>query len=45
MGRIQSLEEFLSLPQSSEETLSAMNIAELEALHQQLHPEYQRPFK
>jgi flagellar biosynthesis/type III secretory pathway protein FliH len=45
MGRIQSLEEFLDLPQSSEETLSAMNLAELETRHQQLHREYQRRFK
>jgi flagellar biosynthesis/type III secretory pathway protein FliH len=45
MGRIQSLEEFLDLPQSSEETLGAMNLAELEARHQQLHREYQRRFK
>jgi predicted transposase/invertase (TIGR01784 family) len=45
MGRIQSLEEFLDLPQSSQETLSAMDLADLEALHQQLHREYQRRFK
>ena len=45
LGRIQSLEEFLDEPQSSQEVLSAMNLAELEARHQQLHREYQRRFK
>ena len=45
MGRIQSLKEFLDLPQSSQETLGAMDLAELEALHQQLHGQYQRRFK
>ena len=45
MGRIQSLEEFLDLPQSRQEALCAMDLAELEALHQQLHREYQRRFK
>jgi predicted transposase/invertase (TIGR01784 family) len=45
LGRIQSLEEFLDLPQSSQEVLNAMNLAELEARHQQLHREYQRRFK
>ena len=45
LGRIQSLEEFLDLPQSSQEVLNGMNLAELEALHQQLHGEYQRRFK
>jgi hypothetical protein len=39
------LEEFLDEPQSSQEVLSAMNLAELEARHQQLHREYQRRFK
>ena len=45
IGRIQSLEEFLDLPQTLQDTLGAMSIAELEALHQQLHGEYQRRFK
>jgi hypothetical protein len=45
MGRIQSLEEFLDLPQSSQVTLGSMDIAELEAYHRQLHGEYQRRFK
>jgi predicted transposase/invertase (TIGR01784 family) len=45
MGRIQSLEEFLDLPQSKQEALCAMDLAELEALHQQLHREYKRRFK
>jgi hypothetical protein len=44
-GRIQSLEEFLDLPQSLQEVLSAMDLAELESRHQQLHREYQRRFK
>ncbi len=45
IGRIQSLEEFLNLPQTSQDVLGAMSIAELEARHQQLHGEYQRRFK
>jgi flagellar biosynthesis/type III secretory pathway protein FliH len=45
MGRIQTLEEFLDLPQSSQELLNTMDLAELEARHQQLHREYQRRFK
>ena len=45
IGRIQSLEEFLDLPQTSQDTLGAMSIAELEARHRQLHGEYQRRFK
>ena len=45
MGRIQSMEEFLGQAQSSEEELGAMDITELEALHQQLHREYERRFK
>jgi len=45
MGRIQSLEEFLDLTQSPQETLGAMDLVELKALHQQLHGQYQRRFK
>ena len=45
LGRIQSLEEFLDLPQSSRETLELLTVAELEARHQELHREYQRRFK
>jgi predicted transposase YdaD len=45
IGRIQSLEEFLDLPQTSQGALGAMSIAELEARHRQLHGEYQRRFK
>jgi predicted transposase/invertase (TIGR01784 family) len=45
IGRIQSLEEFLDLPQTSQDALGAMSIAELEACHRQLHGEYQRRFK
>lgn len=45
VGRIQSLEEFLDKPQTSQETLEAKTLAELEALHQQLHGEYERRFK
>jgi flagellar biosynthesis/type III secretory pathway protein FliH len=45
LGRIQSLEELLDLPQSSQEMLSAMDRGELEARHQQLQSEYQRRFK
>jgi hypothetical protein len=45
VGRIQSLEEFLDKPQTSQDTLEAKTLAELEALHQQLHGEYERRFK
>ena len=45
VGRIQSLEEFLDKPQTSQETLEAKTLAELEALHQQLYGEYERRFK
>ncbi len=45
LGRIQSLEEFLNLPQSPRETLELLTVAELEARHQELHREYQRRFK
>ena len=44
-GRIESLEEFLDLPQSPRETLELLTVAELEARHQELHREYQRRFK
>jgi hypothetical protein len=33
------------MSQKSRQKLSAMNIAELEKLHEQLHREYQRRFK
>ena len=45
MGRIQSLEEFLEKPQSSREALEVLSLAELEALHQTLHQEYEAHFK
>jgi len=45
IGKIQTLEDFLGMAQSSSEVLDALSIAELEALHQGLHREYERRFK
>jgi flagellar biosynthesis/type III secretory pathway protein FliH len=39
------LEKGLKKGQSKQEALCAMDLAELEALHQQLHREYKRRFK
>ena len=45
IGKIQMLEEFLSLEVSSDEILEALNLGELEALHQRLHNAYEARFK
>ena len=45
IGRIQSLEEFLSKPQTPSATLEALGIEELQTIHQQLHREYEARFK
>lgn len=45
IGKIQAFEEFLERPQTSRELLEAMPLAELEALHQKLHREYELRFK
>ena len=45
IGKIQTLEEFLEKMQTPRETLEAMPLAELEALHQDLHQQYEARFK
>lgn len=45
IGKIQALEEFLSLPVSSSATLSGKSLEELAALHRELHAEYEKRFK
>jgi hypothetical protein len=45
IGKIQAYEEFLEKIQTSREFLDAMPLAELEALHQMLHQEYELRFK
>jgi|GEM_PF-1785808 len=45
IGKIQTLEEFLNLPVSWYETLDALSLAELEAIHQRLHADYEVRFK
>jgi len=45
IGKIQTLEDFLGMAQSSSEVLDALSIAELAVLHQGLHREYERRFK
>jgi predicted transposase/invertase (TIGR01784 family) len=45
IGKIQAFEEFLEKDQTSRKTLEAMPLAELEALHQVLHHEYEVRFK
>jgi predicted transposase/invertase (TIGR01784 family) len=45
IGKIQTLEEFLDLPISVNEALSASNLEELEARHRNLHREYEMRFK
>ena len=44
-GKIQTLQEFLDLPVTQRQTLEAMELAELEALHAGLHREYEVRFK
>ncbi len=45
IGKIQTLEEFLALEVSFDEILEALNLGELEALHQRLHNAYESRFK
>jgi hypothetical protein len=45
IGRIQLLEEFLDLPMSSGEALTALNLEELKAMQERLHREYELRFK
>ena len=45
IGRIQLLEEFLDLPASSGESLSALSLEELKAMQERLHAEYELRFK
>ena len=45
IGKIQAFEEFLDCPISHNDTLSAMNVDELEARHRDLHREYETRFK
>jgi predicted transposase/invertase (TIGR01784 family) len=45
IGKIQAFEEFLEKPQTSRASLEAMPLAELEALHLELHREYEARFK
>ena len=45
IGKIQAFEEFLEMSPTSREVLEAMPLAELEALHQKLHREYEVRFK
>jgi flagellar biosynthesis/type III secretory pathway protein FliH len=45
IGRIQLLEEFLELPPRSGESLAALSLEELRALHERLHQEYELRFK
>ncbi len=45
IGKIQAFEEFLEKPQTPRANLEAMSVSELEALHQDLHREYEARFK
>ena len=45
IGRIQTLEDFLEMVPSPGELLDPLSVAELEAMHQGLHREYERRFK
>jgi predicted transposase YdaD len=45
IGKIQTLEDFLGMDPSSSELLDPLSTAELEAMHQGLHREYERRFK
>ena len=45
IGRIQLLEEFLDLPASSGESLTALSLEELKAMQERLHAEYELRFK
>ena len=45
IGKIQTLEDFLGMDPSSSELLDPLSVAELAAMHQGLHREYERRFK
>lgn len=45
IGRIQRLEEFLDLPGTSGEALSALSLEGLKPLQERLHREYELRFK
>ena len=45
IGKIQTLEDFLGMSPSPSEVLDPLSVAELEAMHQGLHREYERHFK
>jgi predicted transposase YdaD len=45
IGKIQTLEDFLGMDPSSSEVLDPLSVAELAAMHQGLHREYERRFK
>jgi hypothetical protein len=45
IGKIQTLEDFLEIVPSPSEVLDSLSVAELEAMHQGLHREYERRFK
>ncbi len=45
IGKIQTLKEFLNLPESSNESLGTLGIEELRAMHVQLHRDYELHFK
>jgi predicted transposase YdaD len=45
IGKIQTLEDFLEMVPSPSEVLDPLSVAELEAMHQGLHREYERRFK
>ena len=45
IGKIQTLEDFLGIAPSPSEILDPLSIAELSAMHQGLHREYERRFK
>ncbi len=45
IGKIQTLEEFLELNQSSRESLEALSLSELKIRHVALHQEYEARFK
>jgi hypothetical protein len=45
IGRIQLLEEFPELPPRAGESLAALSLEELKALHERLHREYDLRFR
>ncbi|MEI6820044.1 MAG: hypothetical protein WCL19_10645, partial [Verrucomicrobiota bacterium] len=45
IGKIQTLEDFLGMNPSSSEVLDPLSVAELAAMHQGLHREYEQRFK